>query len=158
MKSDIAAGQLRQNGLLLPNKPHIEIPDLPQDITELDDEGLMELFVVLTAWNGYLAAQVAVAIINERESQRSVDVVEAQAMIRMWKGGTGDRVAIVKAQIAADEAVQELHDKHEEAYAYRKLVEVLSNNVERDSAVVSRELTRRTSSDNFKGRARRYTT
>ena len=142
----------------MPAKPEIEIPDLPTDITELDDDGLMELFVILTGWNDHLAAQVAVSMVDEREAQRDVDVAEAQAMVRHWKGGTGDRVAIVKAQIAADPIVLDLYEKLEELYAYRKLVEVLSNNIERDAALVSRELTRRTSGDTYKGRGRRFTT
>jgi hypothetical protein len=158
MRSSEAVTKLKMQGLFMPAKPEIEIPDLPTDITELDDDGLMELFVILTGWNDHLAAQVAVSMVDEREAQRDVDVAEAQAMVRHWKGGTGDRVAIVKAQIAADPIVLDLYEKLEELYAYRKLVEVLSNNIERDAALVSRELTRRTSGDTYKGRGRRFTT
>ena len=156
MRSNQAEAKLKAQGLFLPIKPDIEIPDLPTDITELDDDSLMELFVILTGWSDHISAQVAVAMVDEREAQRDVDVAEAQAMVRHWKGGSGDRVAIVKAQIAADPDVIELHDHLEERYAYRKLVEVLANNIDRDAALVSRELTRRTSGDTYKGRGRKF--
>jgi hypothetical protein len=157
MRSNTAKESLKEQGLFLPVKPDIEIPDLPTDITELDDDALMELFVILTGWSDHLSAQVAVAFVDEREAQRDVDVAEAQAMVRNWKGGSGDRIAIVKAQIASDQAVIDLHDRLEEKYAYRKLVEVLANNIDRDAALVSRELTRRTSGDTYKGRGRKFT-
>jgi hypothetical protein len=39
----------------------------------------------------------------------------------------------------------ELEEEFLNAYAYRKMLEVVSNNFERDVALVSREITRRTS-------------
>jgi hypothetical protein len=42
-----------------------------------------------------------------------------------------------------DETVQDLAMDYEEKYAYRKLVEMMLANYERDIALVSRELTRR---------------
>jgi hypothetical protein len=41
-----------------------------------------------------------------------------------------------------------LKDEIESLHAYRKLVETLFSNIERDASLVSRELTRRTSSRN----------
>ena len=38
----------------------------------------------------------------------------------------------------------ELEEELMRAYAYRKMVEVISNNFERDVSLVSREITRRT--------------
>jgi hypothetical protein len=55
----------------------------------------------------------------------------------------GERITLVKAEIAVDETVQDLAMDYEEKYAYRKLVEMMLANYERDIALVSRELTRR---------------
>ena len=60
-------------GFSLTPKPEVDIPMLPRDITELDDEGLMDLFVQFTQWNDHLAGAQAIAIINEREAQRNLD-------------------------------------------------------------------------------------
>ena len=106
---------LGELGISLSAKPGYGIPDLPRDITELDDEGLMDLFVQFTQWNDHLSGAHALAVINEREAQRNVDVAEARAM--------------------------------------------MANNVERDSQVVSRELTRRTSDGGgMRSRQRKFTT
>jgi rRNA processing protein Krr1/Pno1 len=57
----------------------------------------------------------------------------------------GERITLVKAQISLDPTLVELSGKYEEAYAYRKLVEMLLSNHERDLSLVSREITRRAS-------------
>lgn len=156
-RSSAALNQLENNGLSFPAKPRYEIPQLPRDITDLHDDDLMDLFVTLTAWSDYLASQFAVAAIDEREAQRVLDAAEARALISGWKGSSGDRVAIAKANIAIDPQVTQYREDLDTKHAYRKLVETLTQNVDRDSALVSRELTRRTSDSGFKSRARKYT-
>lgn len=154
--SEYALTLLAKKGFAIPNKPNFDVPELPSDITELHDEDLMELFVTLTSWTDYLAPQVAVAAIDEREADRTVSIIEANAMVANWKGGSGDRVAIAKANILLDPRVTEAKQDLDEKHAYRKLVETLLQNLERDAALVSRELTRRTSDSGVKQRARRY--
>lgn len=157
-RSDDAMKRLEANGLSFAAKPRYEIPQLPRDITDLHDDDLMDLFVTLTAWSDYLASQFAVAAIDEREAQRILDAAEARALIGGWKGGSGDRVTVAKANIAIDPKVTEYREDLDAKHAYRKLVETLTQNVDRDSALVSRELTRRTSDNSgFKSRARKYT-
>ena len=157
-KSSDSMEIMTKKGFRLPKKPLIEIPSLPRDITDLSDDDLMDLFVQLTGWVDHLSSQLAIASIDEREAERSVSVAESTAMLNNWKGGTGDRVAIAKAQIAVDPTVQGLVQVLDEKYAYRKLLESLAQSVERDSALVSRELTRRTSdSSGFKSRSRKFT-
>ena len=76
---------LSELGITLSAKPDFEIPNLPRDITELDDEGLMDLFVQFTQWNDHLSGARAIAVINEREAERAVDSVEAQCMVNNWR-------------------------------------------------------------------------
>lgn len=150
---------LSELGITLSAKPDFEIPQLPRDITELDDEGLMDLFVQFTQWNDHLAGAQAIAIINEREAQRNLDNAEAKAMLKHWTGAKGDRVALVKAQIADSQDIQDLQHELDIKYAFRKLIETRTSNVERDSQLVSRELTRRTSDGGgMRARTRRFNT
>lgn len=145
-------------GFSLTPKPEYDIPQLPRDITELDDEGLMDLFVQFTQWNDHLAGAQAIAIINEREAQRNLENAEASSMLKNWTGAKGDRVTLIKAQIAASETIQELQHEADVKYAFRKLIETRTLNVERDSQLVSRELTRRTSDGGgMRSRSRRFT-
>jgi hypothetical protein len=158
----MSEGNVRANtrflnrGLKLPQKPEIDIPSLPLDITEIDDEELMNLFVTFTSWSDYLGGQTAMAVIDEREADRLVAVAEAKSIVSSWTGKSSDRVSIAKAQRMSDPTVVALQEQLDEHYAYRKLVEVLSTNVERDSSVISRELTRRTAGDNYRTRSRKY--
>jgi hypothetical protein len=62
----------------------------------------------------------------------------------MASAGRGDRITLVKAQVSVDDTVLALAQTAEEKYAYRKLVEMMLNNHERDLQLVSREITRRT--------------
>lgn len=151
---------LSELGIGLSAKPNYDIPELPLDITELDDEALMELFVQFTQWNDHLAGARAIALINEREAERAVTVAEANAMLQNWTGTKGgDRVTIVKAHIATNPTVVELYDDYNTKYAFRKLIETRAENVERDSQLVSRELTRRTSDGGgMRSRTRKFTT
>lgn len=156
--SETAAAKLKKQGLELPDKPESEIPRLPEDITEVGDENLMTLFVQLTAWAGFLSSQLACAFIDERAAENLVEVAEATSLIRDWGGTSKDRVTVAKAERMVDPDVQDQKQKHAEHYAYRKLVEVLYSNVDRDAAAVSRELTRRTSgADPKTRRADRWT-
>jgi len=67
------------------------------------------------------------------------------------------KVTLVRPQVASNKDVVELKEEHMHKFAYRKLIETMANNYDRGSSVCSRELTRRTSNDNFKTRAKKFT-
>lgn len=159
--SEEALGLVEAQGLAFPAyQPNAaDIPGLPPDVTTLSDVQLMELFTQLTGWSDYVGTQHAMAVIDERDTERRLEVSEANAVTLNWGGTSGDRVAIAKAKIALDPDVQTLKKELQERYAYRKLIETLLTNLERDAALVSRELTRRTSGNTpVIGRQRTWTT
>jgi hypothetical protein len=126
-------------------KPELDQVQMPADITMLSSEQLAEKFTQLTAWADYIASQLAIAQIEERAAQRSLDVAENKLLVKlMASAGRGDRITLVKAQVSVDDTVLALAQTAEEKYAYRKLVEMMLSNHERDLQLVSREITRRT--------------
>lgn len=138
-----AIAKLKELGLSI-QKPTMEVGQLPSDITLLSSEQLGEKFTILTAWADYASSQMAVAVIEERAAQKRLDFLENKLLLqKMGSAAKGERITLVKAQIAVDQDVQDLSKEYEEKYAYRKLVEMMLNNFERDIALVSRELTRR---------------
>lgn len=151
--------KINKAGYTLASKPNYEIPSLPRDITELDDEALMDLFVQFTQWTDHLSGVHAVAVIDERELEKALAKAEANAMISSFTGGKGTKqVAVLKAHIANSPEVHEVTEELDTKYAYRKLVETMMLNSERDAQVVSRELTRRTSDNSgLRSRTRRFT-
>jgi hypothetical protein len=138
-----AVSKLQELGLSI-SRPTMDVGSLPSDITALSSEQLGEKFTILTAWADYAATQLAVAQIEERSAQRKLDLLENTLLVRkMGTAVKGERITLVKAQIATDQDVLDLAQDYEDKYAYRKLVEMMLSNYERDIALVSRELTRR---------------
>lgn len=148
---------LKKLGIALAAKPEFSIPELPRDISEMDDEGLMDLFVQFTAWNDYLSGARAIAAINEREAESSVSAFESQIFLNEWKGGSAERTTVVKHKVASHPDVVDLKHDQDTKYAFRKMLETRAEDVERNSQVVSRELTRRTSGGGFNARRRNFT-
>lgn len=126
-------------------KPMYELTPLPPDITSLSSEQLAELFTVLTGWADYTASQLAEAQLSERAAQRALDLKTNRLIVeKMGTATKGDKVTLIKAQIAIDDEVMALEEIFEEKYARRKILEMMLNNQERDITLVSREITRRT--------------
>lgn len=139
-----AFDDLASQGLSLHEQPEIHMPVLPADLTLIDDEDLMILYSLLTAWADFVSTQVSCAQVDERAVERRLS--HAENLLMIASGDRGDRVTFARAQVAADPSIVAMKDEVEERHAYRKLVESLSLNIERDASLVSRELTRRTSS------------
>ena len=126
-------------------KPSYDLVTLPPDITDLSGEQLAEMFTILTGWADYTASQLAQAQIAERAAQRALDFRVNKLMVEKLGSATkGDKVTLIRAQIAIDDDVVKLEDALEEKHAYRKMVEMMLSNQERDITLVSREITRRT--------------
>ena len=153
-----AVDALHELGFSLAPKPEEEIPELPRDITELDDEGLMDLFIHYTQWNDHLAGAQAVAAINLREAESALKQAEATSILKNWTDNKKDTVSVLKAQGAASPEMQELRYDLDTKYAFHELLKIRTENVERNRQLVSRELTRRTSDGGMRSRQRRFTT
>jgi len=120
-------------------------PKMPRDISELESDALSELFSQLTAWSNFVAGQLAASQIDEKYQEKRRDNLEARLFLSKDNSKVkGERVTLIKAQVAATPEFMELEEKYMEVYAYRKMLEMVYNNFERDVSLVSREITRRT--------------
>lgn len=138
--SRAAQQQLAKQGLgIEPARPAKNPPQLPEELTDLRDRELMALMTELSKWSAFLGYQKSAAEVDERFAAQRVERLAALQQIKN-KGGS---VSAMKASTWADEDFGAAKEAEQEAYAYRKLVEALYNSVEKDSFVVSRELTRR---------------
>ena len=142
--SDLAVKKMAdQNINMWPDQS--DQPKMPKDISLLDSDELSSLFTQLTAWSNYVAGQLAAAQVDEHVLNKKKDSLEARLFLDKDNSKVkGERVTLIKAQVAADSRVEDLENQLTHAYAYRKMVEVVANNFERDVALVSREITRRT--------------
>jgi hypothetical protein len=131
-------------------KPNEDQVRLPSDITVISSEELGELFTRLTSWTDYINSQLTMAQLEERNLLKKKEYLENTLLVkRMGAQAKGERVTLIKAQISIDQDVVDLDIEYEEKYAYRKLVEMLLTNHERDLSLVSREITRRSNDQKF---------
>lgn len=138
-----ALGTLKGQGFRLPDKPDLD-PALPADLSDLDDDALMEEFALFTAWADYASAQVGLAVISERKAERDLEWITGL----FWSNAPRSRaVTAIKAEASQDPDVREAQEALDKAYAYRRLVSDMAARYERDANVLSRELTRRTQID-----------
>jgi hypothetical protein len=136
-----AMAKVRDQGFELPDSPTSQ-PTLPSDLDELDTKDLMEEFLLFTAWADYASAQVGLAVIAERSAELDL---EFHISLHYESVPSRKSVTLAKAETLQNPDVYEARKKVEEAYAYRRVVADLAARYERDAAVLSRELTRRTS-------------
>jgi hypothetical protein len=139
MTAGVLANLRTKTGLYLPDKPIGDIPALPTDITVLADEDLMILYTDFTVWADYAASQLSVAAAEEREYGRLHDLKKAREMA-VTSSAKG---SVTAARAAAEEGAAGDGYRASERYSYRKILESISGNLERDAALLSRELSRR---------------
>jgi hypothetical protein len=150
--SQTASQDVEKQGILLSRwaeKPFEDPPALPRDVTSVSDKEVMELLQQLTAWRKYLGVQVALATIDERYADRGMIKITA------LKGYDFRKVDSKERAYNDPEYIQAENDQAG-AYSYRKLIEALYENVDHDSFIVSREITRRGNVSNVDRRANRY--
>ena len=155
----LALARVAQEGFAIPARPNDAMPSLPDDITSLDDAALMVFFVRLTSWTAFAFTQHALAVVEERHTETLLEVAEARSLLSAARDPKAKSpVTFAKAERLLNDDVLTVRNRYDVAFAYRKLVEVLANNADRDAAVVSRELTRRTKNSGVEQRASRFAT
>lgn len=145
--------ELQKNNLVFSTRSAVERPQVPQDITSLDDDGLMELWSRVSAYSDFVSTQVACAQIDEKFAERNLELEMAKLELSMPKVAK-EAASTRKAKIITDSEIMGLQEELLRRMAYRKLIEVILSSLAKDSALLSRELTRRTSSGGFSARTR----
>lgn len=139
---------LQLQGFQFHTRMEISLPDLPDDITALGDEDLMEYFNKYTAYSNFLETQHACAVIDEKNAESALDLEESKAYLALHEQNKKETVTLIKAKLATNPDIIYLRESLAAKYAYRKLIEVMVNNMQRSTFLVSREVTRRKGGDN----------
>lgn len=127
-----------------PDRPSDQIPSLPEDLDELSDNGLMNLYSKFMGWVSYTKAELVKTEIAEDRKAHTLKVIEARTIISQTVDKMkGDTVTLAKARRDIDSDVLVAQDDYLEARAIRKLTESVFERCERGAQVLSRELSRR---------------
>ncbi len=143
--SAMAYSQIKAQGMTFIDKPDDELPEMPRDITDLTDTSLMTLYAEVVAWAEYSSSQMSAAVIDEKAAQRKADQAEALATSQLMLAGSSATAARNEAKLNQD--VIDAYNYLFEAEAYRRMVETIVTSCDRNAAMISRELTRRTSGE-----------
>lgn len=135
-------------------RPDYDIPELPRDITVISDDRLMQMFSEYVAWQNYAATEFAMAEVSEERAEANAKRVEATALV-MADPGKGS-VTVTKAGISLLAEVEKAEQDRLNAYASRKMTQVVLANCERCAALISRELSRRIGGSGIERRQMRW--
>lgn len=136
-------------------RPQFDIPEIPGDLTLVDDSLMMQLFSQFVQWQNYASYQFAEAEVEEEKAEANVKRLEAEHMVLNW-GAAKDKVTLSRAQQAMDPAIDQAKQQLLVAYAKRKLTAVIYGNCERCAQLLSRELSRRLGRDPVERRSMRW--
>ena len=153
--SQKALNLLTSQGFGIDQSLDIDVPRLPRDITELDDEDLIRLFQHINEFLKFVKVQVACSQIDEGDAKKILEMKEAIVTVAHTQAKV--TVASIKAKVASDPDISDLTDRYRAAHDYRKMMEMMMGNLEADMNLVSRELTRRTSGASFRSRGSKFT-
>lgn len=143
----------RVTGMTAPEPPEWDPPKVPRNPAEMADDDLMRVFRELTGWMAYLRFQIAKADTECRRRDRVVAATRAR-FFREWKDGKKGGVGQGEKEVDGDAGVQRAELDLDATRSYRDLLESMMKNMRDDANTLSRELTRRTSREEWlEGRA-----
>jgi hypothetical protein len=114
----------------------------------------MELFAQFVAWQNYANTEFVQAEIAEERALSHQKHVEAVAMLTL--NPQVGKVTVARAEQAASPEVERARQNYLNAYAQRKMTQLVMDNCERCAALVSRELTRRVGREPLERRQMRW--
>lgn len=155
-ESSLTLDALKSQGFLIERETFIDTPKIPSDITDLGEEDLMALFTHLTSYLTFVNTQLACAEIDELNAKKKLDYEQGILTLSLTSGDNAEKITTARLKVATDPNIKELEAEYTKRTSYTKLVSMMYDNVNKDLALVSRELTRRTSGDSYKTRKKSF--
>jgi hypothetical protein len=150
-----AIDKIESQGLFVTREYHYKAPTLPDDVTSVGDEELMDLYARYVSYLEFINMQVWCAQTDKIEAETQVTLERAkQRLSRPEKGKTS---VTVEAEIELDPTYQKHSETYQELYNYHKLIELMSEKLAKDISFINREITRRVNTNKIVGRMTSFT-
>jgi hypothetical protein len=150
--SEYAGPNPETESVALGQPPEFELPDLPRDLTALNDPRLMTLFSEFVAWQNYAATKLGEYEIEETRAEAAQRYAEDLVMMGASKG----EIQRTRHTLSQDKQVEDARNRAIQAYALRKTTAVVFANCERVVNLISRELSRRIATSPTERRNQRW--
>ena len=151
-----AIDKLKGQGLTLNEGYTYDAPALPDDVTSVDDDELMDLYAKYVAYLEFINLQMWCANTDKEEADKDMIVMKARKKLSMKAAGVA--VALLDAEIEVDEEYREKADKFQELSNYHSLINIMSGKLSKDISFINREITRRVNLNKMSGRSTWMTT
>lgn len=131
-------------------QPDDGIPEVPENLTEVSDAVLMELFSAYVAWQNFIDQQAVEIEIAETRAQSRKDIAVARTVI------ASDEKTVTRQRAHATIEVEQANEDWLVAKTNRKAIGIQKDALDRLTNLVSRELSRRIGRGPTQRRADRF--
>jgi len=149
--SNRAIDKLKDQGLTLNENYSYDAPVLPQDVTSMADQDLMDLYAKYVAYLEFINLQVWCANTDKAEAEKDMTLVKAQKKLSLKANGTP--LALIDSEIEVDLDYRAVANKFQELSNYHALIDMMSERLSKDISFINREITRRVNINKATGRA-----
>lgn len=118
------------------------MPYLSEDLGDVSDRLLMDLYQKYTEWTNYMAVHVTKAEVDEDDAEAALREAESTFTLRIVEPGKPGIQRAIK-QRDLDPEIRELSFEVRKRKALRKMLQTRMQNNERSIQLISRELSRR---------------
>lgn len=127
-----------------------ESPSLPQDITDMVEEDLMDLYARYVSYLEFINLQAWCAKVDASDMAKEVSLEKARKKITMKEAKKA--VAIIDSEIELDPTYRQLLIEQDRLENYHGLVQLISEKTLKDISFINREISRRISANKATGR------
>lgn len=132
---------LQEQGMDVKQSYGYDAPSLPEDITDLMEEQVMDLYGKYVAYLEFISLQLWCAEVDRAEADKNLSFIRSQKKLSLKKSGAS--VSIIDAEIDVDPDYKEKLDALQELSNYRGLIHIISERLSKDISLINREITRR---------------
>lgn len=151
-----AIDKLKGQGLTLNEGYTYDPPSLPEDVTSVDDDELMDMYAKYVAYLEFINLQMWCANTDKEEAEKDMTVMKARKKLSMKASGVA--VALIDAEIEVDLEYRACADAFQELANYHGLMNIMSGKLSKDISFINREITRRVNLNKMSGRSTWMTT
>jgi hypothetical protein len=151
-----AIDKLKGQGLTLNEGYTYDPPSLPEDVTSVDDDELMDMYAKYVAYLEFINLQMWCANTDKEEAEKDMTVMKARKKLSMKASGVA--VALIDAEIEVDLEYRASADAFQELSNYHGLMNIMSGKLSKDISFINREITRRVNLNKMSGRSTWMTT
>ena len=151
-----AIDKLKGQGLTLNEGYTYDPPSLPEDVTSVDDDELMDMYAKYVAYLEFINLQMWCANTDKEEAEKDMTVMKARKKLSMKASGVA--VALIDSEIEVDLEYRACADAFQELSNYHGLMNIMSGKLSKDISFINREITRRVNLNKMSGRSTWMTT